>query len=115
MLKLKELYGKYKNWVVAILLVLFLFKSCQKSMVKRDLDWKTKQYECVVNNYDSTLNAVKLKYEHEIDSLEQRNTLLLNELSFEKSSAEQLKSANNKLWESNRNLSGSVRDLTKDN
>lgn len=115
MLKLKDLYEKYKNWVVAILLILFLFKSCQNSMNKRNLAWQTNQYECLVNSSDSTLNTVKLKYEHEIDSLEQRNILLLNELSFERISAEQLKAANNKLWQSNQDLSGSVRDLTKEN
>ena len=115
MLKLKELYGKYKNWVVVILLVLFLFKSCQNSMNKRELNWKTTQYGYALNESDSTLNAVVLKYERTIDSMDRVIETLRNELSFEKASAEQLKSANSKLWESNQNLSGSVRDLTKDN
>lgn len=115
MIKLREWYEKYKNWVVVGLLVLFLFKSCQKSMVKRDLEWKTKQYEVALSETDSTLQAVKLRYNRTIDSLEQRNVLLLNELSYERHSAEQLKDANSKLWDANKNLSGSVRDLTKDN
>lgn len=125
-MKLKELYNKYRDWVVVILLLLFAFKGCQSCSRGRMIEYNQNQHEQskveLVGSIDSLNNIIQIK-NHQIDSLniskkqyiDSLNTVIVNkdfqidilnnELKDLKESVRHYRSTNATLINTNRELS----------
>lgn len=58
-MKIKELYKKYINWIVIILLVLCSFKTCQSCSRSRQLEYKQSIANETIGYYIDTLSIYK--------------------------------------------------------
>ena len=77
-MKVKELYNKYINWIVVILLLLFTLKGCQSCSRNRVIEYNQNQYEqseSVLNDYIDSMEMVIQCQNYRIDSL---NTVIVN-------------------------------------
>lgn len=85
---MKQLYKKYANWIVCILVCLFLFKNCQSCGRGKMIDYHQKQYTAELTilrdsidglhkTIDSLYNTISSK-DHEINYLYDNNKYLQN-------------------------------------
>lgn len=97
---MKHTYKKYSNWIIVILMSLFLFKSCQSCSRGRLLDYHQRQYvaeltilrdsiDGLYKDIDSLCNIIELR---------DQNILYLN------NSNQQLHNANNHYIKANQAL-----------
>lgn len=107
MVKLKELFNKYKIWIFVILLILLGFKSCQSCQKDRQmrfykntstlrLDSIYNEHQLLIKNIDSLMTEIKIR-DQKISHMEKENNLL--------------KETNNQYKQTNKEL---VKTLNKD-
>lgn len=95
---MEEFYSKYVNYIVGILLSLFLFKSCQSCSLNRTIKYNDNKNSLLV---DSLINNI-YKLNKDIDSLENIIIINNNEILNLTNIVNQYKIINNNLNESNK-------------
>ena len=67
--RLQSFINKYYKWIILILLVLLMLKSCNGCSSKRRYNYKISQYELKIDSLESTLKSNLLEYKYTNDSL----------------------------------------------
>ena len=97
---MKELYKKYINWIVIILLVLLCGKSCQSCSAERRLDWDAIKYENIIDSINSENHNLNKR----IIGLEDSIKMYKYKLDIMNDREKELIESNNHLRTSNKNL-----------
>lgn len=104
---MKEFYKKYVNWIVVILFVLFLGKSCQSCSVSNRLDWDAYNYELMIDSIQDIQDSLRKQLDIKQDSIyyfKIKNERLEAENEQLKSTNIYLKKTNNSLLHTTNNL-----------
>lgn len=85
-MSIKEIYKKYTNWVVIVLVCLLGLKSCQSCTRERRLEFNESKYECVIDSLNHTISNYKdwmrskddsiRMYQMEVKNLQDNNASL---------------------------------------
>ena len=110
-MKLKELYKKWVNWIVVILLCLYGMKSCQSCSRERRLEFNEIKYEIVIDSLTSTIYDYKEVIRAYSDTINIKNV----EIEALQRSNDMLKGINRHFQSTNRTLINTNRDLTSIN
>lgn len=107
MVKLKEWYHKYKDYIIVILLILLSFKGCQSCTKTRQLEYMEIEKCFIIDSLEKINNNLN----DNIDSLNNVITLYKYKSETLQDFNENLKRTNNNLSKSNRNLSETNKNL----
>lgn len=103
-----ELYRKYINWVVIILLFLFCLKSCKSCSLERKLEWNNKVYLQEIESRDIKIDSLNEFIKKQNDSI----TLLNYSIYNKNEETKRLNDINNHLKNTNKGLIETTKNLS---
>ena len=107
-MSIKTVYKKNVGRIVVIVLILFLFKSCQSCSRKRQLDYVTYQTEQKIDSLTGIIDSCKYVISHQQDSINRYKF----EVSVMQDNNDMLKGMNKHFQNANKTLIDTNKKLT---